>query len=119
MIFLSIAGILSHRWQILFKVIVGDPAKVTNLVRAMVVLHNFLRTVNDTAYTPPGFTDAPLQDGTYTPGFWRVGEQRQLANTDRVSRSTSVEAGLVRTKFVNFFQGTGSVSWQVAHVNRR
>ena len=28
------------------------------------MLHNFLRTVNDSAYTPAGFADALGQDGT-------------------------------------------------------
>lgn len=115
-----ILGILSHRWQILFKMIVAEPAKVVNLVKAMCVLHNLLRTHNDINYTPPGFADSPNEDGTVTPGFWRSIDQVQLADGNQSSRSTCLEANNVRSKLVNYFSSEhGAVEWQNAHINRR
>lgn len=116
------AGILSRRWQILFKMIVADQEKAANLVRAMCVLHNFLRTVNDTNYTPPGYLDVPNPDGTVTPGFWRTQTQPLIDQTNRAQprRGVTAEASQIRDRLVDYFSSPqGSVPWQDAHINQR
>ncbi|XP_067944974.1 uncharacterized protein [Watersipora subatra] len=115
-------GVLSRRWQILFKMIQADQEKATNLVRAMCVLHNFLRTVNDTSYTPPGYLDIPNPDGSITPGFWRSQTQppSDQPNRTQLRRGGTAEAAGIRDRLVQYFSSPqGSVPWQDAHINKR
>lgn len=118
-LFYFVSGILSHRWQILFKTIVAEQEKATNLVRAMCVLHNFLRTVNDANYVPPGFADAANADGSVTPGFWRAQPQANLQPGNRSRRGVTAEAAGIRDRLVAYFSSPeGSVEWQLAHINQ-
>ena len=47
----------------LFRRIVAEPEKVVKLVKAMYVLHNFLRIMQDQHYAPPGVVDTIDLDG--------------------------------------------------------
>ena len=61
---------MTHQWRSLFKPIIANPSRVKILVQAICVLHNYLRSVNDAIYTPPGFTDRMAADGSVVEGCW-------------------------------------------------
>ena len=114
------AGILSHRWRLLFTRIVAEPPKVVILVKAMCVLHNYLLTTKDQRYTPPGFVDMVEQVGTIKEGFWRQSPLGALGADGYSSRSATQEANAVRQHLVEYFSSeAGSVPWQLCHVNAR
>lgn len=99
--------------------IVSSPDKATNLIRAMVVLHNYLRSVSDNAYSPPGYADIANSNGDVTPGFWRSEHSMELPNVIQSSRSTSTQAIDVRDQLVQYFSDASSVEWQEAYINRQ
>lgn len=100
--------------------IVASPTKATNLVRAMCVLHNYLRTVQDPNYVPTGFADTVEENGEIRKGFWRINPPGQLRGMERVGRRHCNEAAAVRDRLCTYFVSPeGSVEWQAAHVNQR
>ncbi|XP_046849411.1 protein ALP1-like [Xenia sp. Carnegie-2017] len=113
-------GIMSHRWRILFKPIIAEPSKAISLVKAICVLHNFLRVKNDLNYTPPGFLDSVNEAGNITEGFWRTNAPNQTSTTGYNSRSATQQASQIREKLCTYFiSSEGSVGWQWKHINRR
>ena len=113
-------GILSHRWRLLCRSIVAEPEKAVKLVQAMCVLHNFLRTMQDSQYAPPGLCDSVDQDGSVRDGFWRSSQLALLGQDGYSSRSATLEASHIRQKFVEYFSSVqGSIPWQLAQVNAR
>lgn len=116
-------GIMTQQWRILFKPIIAEPARAKQLVQAICVLHNFLRSESDTAYTPTGMADILTADGDIVEGFWREGAQAPMLNNGRVStmrNSYSADAMRIREYFATYFMSpAGSVEWQDAHINQR
>ncbi|XP_067948744.1 uncharacterized protein [Watersipora subatra] len=99
-------GIVSQRWRILFRMIAASQAKAVQIVQAVCVLHNYLRTVADANYVPPGFADVPGEDGVICNGFWRTNVQDHVATRSRSSRSINSDAMAVRNFLVQYFNGT-------------
>lgn len=96
-----------------------QPEKAVNQVKAMTVLHNFLRSANDMSYTPPGLADVVNPDGSITEGFWRRSSNQLTSGTHR-NRSRTTDAGDVRDRLVEYFNSDrGAVAWQNTHINRR
>ena len=114
-------GILAQRWRLLFRPIVADPNKVTTLVKAMCVLHNFLLHTQDQDYCPPGFADSLSSSGEVADGFWRANGQSasSLEGLDITSRSLSTAGVEIRERLRAYFIDQGSVDWQYQHINRR
>ena len=117
-VFSMFTGILSQRWRILFKMIITDQSKATAITRALCVLHNFLRTVGDTNYAPPGYTDSLAANGLINEGFWRT-ERNHLESETSTSRSINMDGTSVRELLCHHFNGAGSVPWQVELISRR
>ena len=113
-----LSGILSQRCRILFRMIVAEQSKAVAVVKALCVLHNYLRTVGDANYTPPGFTDVAAENGVVQEGFWRTSnvnlQPARLAN-----RSVSNDGTTIRQHLCAYFTGNGSVPWQLDIINRR
>lgn len=112
---------MTHRWRLLFHPIIAEPAKVTLLVQAICVLHNYLRTVNDETYAPPGYADTITNNGEVVEGFWRAQRAAQPAQgLSSTVRNSSDRAMGIRDYFSNYFMSPqGSVSWQLDHINQR
>lgn len=115
-----VVGILANRWRLLFTTIIGSPKNVTLIIKAICVLHNFLRTEEDSTYHPIGYSDR-VRDGRIIEGFWR-----SSANSDSlhsvgasVSHNYSLTANQVREYFTTYFIEAGAVSWQEEYVNAR
>jgi hypothetical protein len=97
---------------------IADAQRATCLVKAMCVLHNYLRKTEDPTYCPPGFADSVDPSGNITNGFWRAA-QSPLDELNIASRSMTTAASEIRNRLVTYFSGPGSVSWQENHVNQR
>ena len=63
-------GIIAARWRLLHTTIIAEPEKAAKLVKAMCVLHNYLRTNEDLPYAPSGFCDAVQPNGAIRDGSW-------------------------------------------------
>lgn len=97
---------------------IASQQKAINIVRAICVLHNYLRTVGDPTYTPTGFADTPNQYGLVSEGFWRLAGTRFHSNR-RTSRSATMDGIAIREQLCNYFNGRGSVPWQHGVINRK
>lgn len=70
-------GILTARWQILHKPLRMKEQNADSLFHALVVLHNFIMTAEESTdpnmrmYAPPTFIDVEEPDGTVREGEWR------------------------------------------------
>lgn len=65
-------GIAVSRWRILKSPLCMIPESAENVVKAIVVLHNFVKKHNDHQYSPPDFTDRYDEAGNMVPGEWRT-----------------------------------------------
>ena len=101
-----------------------QPGKAVDVVKACVVLHNFLACADVSSggrYIPDGYSDAE-SGGSVTPGEWRrvVAGDLNLAQTPHISRSRATRAAqVVRNDMMQFFQTPGgAVQWQDEIVSR-
>ncbi|XP_065093370.1 uncharacterized protein LOC135714036 isoform X1 [Ochlerotatus camptorhynchus] len=66
-------GILVARWRILKNTLVMLPGSVDKIVKACVILHNFVKRNSANDYCPPCFVDQVDGDGNVSePGEWRT-----------------------------------------------
>ena len=117
--FTFLLGILTQRWRLLLRPVVADAEKCTVLVKAMCVLHNYLRTVNDVNYTPLGYVDHTTPAGEIREGFWRQQAVPPLQGLGVTARSATTAAMTIRNRFAEYFSGAGALDWQLDHINRR
>ena len=87
--FISFARILSRQWWTLFQMQIVNQEKAVTVVRGLCVLRNFLKTVQDPNYMPPGYTEKPEANGNLVEGFWRAGARR-LSADENASRSANL-----------------------------
>lgn len=114
-----VVGILTQRWRLLMRPIVGSPTKCSTLVKAMCVLHNFLCSQSDNYYVPRGYADVPHPNGVITDGFWRQEAVRPAHGLNLVSKSIAGGAVEVRERWREYLSGAGTVDWQRDYINRR
>ena len=67
----NVFGILAERCCIFRKAIRTDIKTVEAIVQACICLHNFLQLTAKSAYSPQGFIDSEMEDGSICPGDWR------------------------------------------------
>lgn len=114
-------GILANRWRILRQEIRASTKTVDAIVWATVLLHNYLRTLDDEEdtifqYCSPADVDRVGEDGRVIDGEWRADERTGPGFTP-VRRCSSnnygAQAKAVREKFMQYFLSqAGRVSWQ-------
>ncbi|XP_067121525.1 uncharacterized protein [Centruroides vittatus] len=111
-------GILANRWRIFRRPIALAPDNVDKVIKAAVVLHNFMITENnlsdEAAYCPEGYRDYLNTNGVFCEGSWRTDElcEQWKPFKQNVSRNFSKLAGDIRDKFAIYFVSEGNVSWQ-------
>ena len=108
------------KWRILKSSIIAEPVNIVKMVKAICVLHNFLRDTDAAAYTPPGFTDMVDSNGNVVDGSWRSEAGGNALTPINVhSRNHTQAAFKIRDKFANFFSSSaGELAWQTDYVSR-
>lgn len=111
----NVFGIVSSVFRILRKPMLLEAEKATNIVMAIVHLHNFLRRNKESQniYSPPGSMDYEI-DTQLIPGAWRndFENRSSLIELRRVPRKSSTEAIEIRNELADYFVNEGQVYWQ-------
>ncbi|XP_064464108.1 uncharacterized protein LOC135375300 [Ornithodoros turicata] len=114
-------GILASRWRILRRPFKAKPENVESIIKACVVLHNFVLKTSPASsmlYNPPGYTDYEDSMGNVREGAWRRdGSQlvslHDLGGVGCHSKRTAAE---VRDRLALYFSTEGKVPWQDNHI---
>lgn len=101
-------GILAARWRIFHKAIIADPQLVKLIIRACVLLHNFLISKKDSC----GITGDTVSDNEIVPGNWRAEPCVMGSVTNQGSNNYAATASEVRDMFMRYFNNEGAVPWQ-------
>ena len=109
-------GILSNRWRFLLGTInLAELNRVENLVLCACALHNYLsrRRSFRSIYVPDFLIDHEDDFGNLIPGTWRQDyEGGTYSRPNFGGHRTSLPAKEVQSKFKNYFNNEGAVSWQ-------
>ena len=88
-------GILSQRWRVYQRKIVLEPESAITVIKATLVLHNFLTQEDVATQQPAG------------------GNRIELLTPNMAGNRASTEALDIRNKFAEYFSSNyGSVPWQ-------
>ena len=109
-------GILCARFRVLLRTLELDVENSVQVVRACLVLHNFLMMKKDSAYNPPGFLDIEDEHGNVRPGGWRnILDESSVGTNSTISpnvRSSTVQAKEIREILKEYFFSEGAVDFQ-------
>ncbi|KAL1472740.1 hypothetical protein MTO96_022793 [Rhipicephalus appendiculatus] len=116
-------GIMSSRWRILRRAFRASETTTENIVRACVVLHNFLLQESPHSrltYNPPGYVDHEDWEGRCMEGGWRDhnDDPSILREPSASGCHSAISAIDIRDKLAKFFMNEGQVPWQEAIVTR-
>lgn len=117
-------GILTQRWRCMNRKIVADVDTCEKIIKACVILHNFIQTeeesvpLNQRHYCPPGYLDEEDTNGALIPGLWR--KEQNLSSIGRVGANNASRNDInSRDILMNYFNSNvGSVEWQLERVWR-
>jgi hypothetical protein len=116
-------GILTTRWRIFHKMIIGKRENVQRYVLATMALHNYLNQTDNAKYCPYGFVDCTSADGSIKEGSWRrEGDQDVKSMTDIPQkhggggRNFTAGTEAMQNALKDYVNGPGAVDWQLAHV---
>ncbi|KAJ8956139.1 hypothetical protein NQ314_006773 [Rhamnusium bicolor] len=112
-------GILAQRWRILRKTIIGNVDTCESIVKATIVLHNFLQKKEEDIpeeqrrYSPMGYADSFDENGRLILGMWREEEYMLRSATRLGSNNATRRAQGARDKLASYLvSDVGSVPWQ-------
>lgn len=123
----NVFGILAARWRIFRRPLEAKPDNVDHMVKATIVLHNYLLSTDASIeptvrYVPPRFVDYIGENGDIHAGQWREitrGDTNFLDVGRMGANIASRNASNIRDTFMNYFQSnSGMVPWQNDVVNR-
>lgn len=115
----NVFGIVSARFRVLRRSIELNPQKVSTIVSAICVLHNFLITRSQRIYAPQGtFDNENHEDGSIQPGEWR--QHNNCFTPLQVNHRFrgSAQAKAIQLEFTQYFQAEGEVPWQYKYINQ-
>nr|CAB3263116.1 uncharacterized protein LOC101243083 [Phallusia mammillata] len=117
-------GILAQRWRVLRTSMVPNVDTAKQVVKATVVLHNWLQTKNITKpadkqkYITHHDVDHEV-DGVIIEGNWRIDESDWESLEVPVSSRPSTFAGHIRDIFKDYFvSNQGKLPWQYTTISR-
>nr|XP_023028001.1 putative nuclease HARBI1 [Leptinotarsa decemlineata] len=109
-------GIASARFRVLRKLIELEPEKVSIIVSAICILHNFLTTRSRKLYDPNGTFDVEdYENGTVQPGEWRPHSSLKSLQVNR-NIPGNLYTREVREELTKYFQEEGEVPWQYKYI---
>lgn len=116
-------GILAAQWRIYRKCTIAKVDTIEKMVKATVVLHNWLRKQDLTRreiFITPDMVDRERNDGSIISGTWRsMIESNNTALQNIATCSTHIysrEAGNIRNKFTEYFNEEGAIPWQFVQI---
>ncbi|XP_067940367.1 uncharacterized protein [Watersipora subatra] len=108
-------GVLSSRWRVLQRTMIGQPERVSTIVRALCVLHNLLQSREPAHYMPTGYTNTDDELGLWRNSGTALDEVRQPA-----PRNSATYAIDMRNSFMQYFNcNSGRLDYQEHHVLHR
>nr|CAH7756542.1 unnamed protein product [Callosobruchus chinensis] len=113
-------GILASRWRVYRSPLLCSVKTTEAIVKATTCLHNYLRTVSATTYTPPTLVDS-VTEGEDVDGDWRaiIRNDTNLTPVGRVGSNIAPNIVMqLRDKLADYLMEIGSVPWQLSIVNR-
>ena len=96
-------GILSTKFRVFRRLIIAKPSKVTKVVQAACVLHNYLKITeallppSSKYYCPSGYIDQEDRQGNVIPGNWRSEGDNRLQS---VTQSAVIDTPLQPSNYV-------------------
>ncbi|KAH8009983.1 hypothetical protein HPB51_023438 [Rhipicephalus microplus] len=116
-------GIRSSRWRLLRRAFRASETTTENIIRACVVLHNFMLHESPHArltYNPPSYVDHEDWQGSCMEGACRDGDDDPSIFTEpTASGCHSARVAIdVREKLAEFCMNEGQVPWQERIVTR-
>ena len=96
-------GILSTKFRVFRRPIIAKPSKVTKVVQAACVLHNYLKITeallppSSKYYCPSGYIDQEDRQGNVIPGNWRSEGDNRLQS---VTQSAVIDTPLQPSNYV-------------------
>lgn len=93
-------GILASRWRVLRSDIHAAPETVERIIKATVLLHNFL-ILTCTSYCPSNYVDRVI-DGEIEQGLWRNDDNSLRGLNSSKERKATREAYSLRNKFCRY-----------------
>lgn len=112
-------GIASARFRSLRRIFELEPKKVSIIVSAICVLHNFLMSRSQNTYAPNGTFDFEnTETGIINPGYWRHELENEKLTPIEVTKSKNCEMSIkeIRNEFKNYFNQQGAVPWQFSAI---
>lgn len=107
-------GILAARWRILRTTINADVANVDNMVKAVVILHNFCQTELRSKYCPSDYTDTVGEAN----GIWRT-EGPAMQSVGRMAANVAKrEIYGIRDNLARYFVTEAPIPWQDRLINK-
>lgn len=86
-------GIMTARWRILLSPLQMQPSSAESIVKATVLLHNFLK-LNDGSYCPPEYVDRYEGDNVLN-GLWRQEISTPLRGTGRLMSNNATRSAFM------------------------
>lgn len=110
-------GILSSRWRIYRRPIIASKTTVLGIIKATVVLHNWLREKKLQEYVNADLVDRDV-GGTFRPGRWRNEDSGGLQNVQRVGSNNSSRSAIeIRDQFCKYFNEVDILEWQYSTIH--
>ena len=105
------------------KAIRADIKTVEAIVQACVCLYNFLQLTAKSAYSPQGFINSEMEDGSICPGSWRhliPNVQSGLCFLPKAKGGKQQNNAKDTQRALKDYLNTteGSVEWKLEYVNR-
>lgn len=114
----NVFGIMTSVFRVFRKPMLLEPQKVSTIVMACILLHNFLRKskTSSSKYATRDTFDIE-NENEFIPGSWRY-EQNDMTSMlpiRKIPRKSGDEAITVRNNFADYFVTNGRVPWQDAY----
>lgn len=117
-------GIMAIRWSVLRQTLEVTPDHAIIIVRAIVVLHNFMQksvsaNTSYDRYFKGSNVDHENQNGVLIPGNWSNDSSSTMFPVAQQGTSNfAASAAHIRRIFTSYLSNQGAVPWQDAIVNR-